>query len=292
LWAPFGDDPFTRADALQAGITADQLRGPYVRRVFRGVYVAAVVPDTLAVRAEAAMMLAPTGSVLSHHTAAALRGLPVPAAETVHVTIPDGRQRLRVKGITAHYRVVDMTELAGWPLTTPVANWCELATALDRDELVVLGDAMVKRQLVSCRALITAAAEHRFYGVRRARGAAVLVRPRVDSPAETRSRLLVVDYGLPEPIAGYVVTDELGERIDAVDLAWPQYLVIIEYDGDLHRTTRSKWRYDNRKRDDLRTLGWTVIVLTADDLTRYRSRTLERIAAALRAGGWTPQGRR
>ena len=36
--------PFTRADALAAGISATMLRGSRFRRLFRGVYISADVP--------------------------------------------------------------------------------------------------------------------------------------------------------------------------------------------------------------------------------------------------------
>ena len=51
--------PFTRADALAAGITPKLLRGSRFRRLSRGVYTSAEVPITPLVRAQAVLVLHP-----------------------------------------------------------------------------------------------------------------------------------------------------------------------------------------------------------------------------------------
>lgn len=68
--------PVTPADAHAVGITDDVLRGPRFRRVYPGVPGPTAAPDPVRTRASAALMLVPDG-VLSHHTAATRRELPV-----------------------------------------------------------------------------------------------------------------------------------------------------------------------------------------------------------------------
>jgi hypothetical protein len=206
----------------------------------------------------------------------------------IHASVAPDVDRPRTVGIVIHRCAVAPTEYRGLAVSEPAHNWRELAAYLDRTELVVLGDALVRRRLTTCARLLALAGDGVFAGCVVARAAAALVRPRVASPPETAARLLAIDNGFPEPVAGFVVTDALGEYLAEVDLAWPAYWLIIEYDGDLHRTERRKWRFDQRKRDQLRQLGWTVIVLTADDLYRYGRVTIDRIARALRDGGWAP----
>jgi hypothetical protein len=63
-----------------------------------------------------------------------------------------------------------------------------------------------------------------------------LVRAKVDSPMETRSRLLLVFAGLPEPQPGQEILDEHGQCVATVDLGYRAAKIAIEYDGDLHRT--------------------------------------------------------
>jgi len=67
-------------------------------------------------------------------------------------------------------------------------------------ELVTAGDSLVRRAGVEPDRLIEAASSARgVRGARLARQAAALVRRGVDSPMESRLRLLLVLAGLPEP---------------------------------------------------------------------------------------------
>ena len=69
----FLDGPFLGSHAVAAGVlTTKQLRGPLVRRVFRGVYVTAGTPVDHLVRAEAAGLLVPADGALSGPSAAAV----------------------------------------------------------------------------------------------------------------------------------------------------------------------------------------------------------------------------
>lgn len=57
--------PFTRAEALAAGVTDRRLRGPAFRRLFTGVYVATDVSVDTRLRARAALRIAPAGALLA-----------------------------------------------------------------------------------------------------------------------------------------------------------------------------------------------------------------------------------
>ena len=62
--------PFTVAEARAAGLARWQCEGRRFQRVVTGVYVAADVALTTRALASAALLVAPPGSVLSHHSAA------------------------------------------------------------------------------------------------------------------------------------------------------------------------------------------------------------------------------
>lgn len=49
-------------------------------------------------------------------------------------------------------------------------------------------------------------------------------------------------------------------------LAWVEFKVGVEYDGDHHRTDKVQWRRDNEKRERLRAHGWILIIVTAQNL--------------------------
>lgn len=83
---------------------------------------------------------------------------------------------------------------------------------------------------------------------------------------KTRTRLALMLFGLPIPQTQYGITDSENGYTYTVDMAYPQYKVAIEYDGDHHRRFRKQYVRDQQKRRRLRQLGWTVIEVFADDL--------------------------
>lgn len=277
--------PFRAARAAAMGVSAATLRGPRFRTPFSGVRVAADLEDTLRLRAAAALVALPAGSALSCHTAAELRRLPVPREPLVHADVPERHPRTRVRGILAHHRDVPVVTLQGLPLCTSAENFLELAEHLALVDLVIVGDQLVRHGWVKLdvlRAAVAGAAGRRE--VSRARRGAHLVRAGVDSPLETRIRLLLVLAGLPCPVPGFRVMID-GQFIGFVDLAYPEYHVVIECDGDLHRTLKKKWRLDVATREALRDLGWTVIVLTWDDYAVRPANTVGRVARELARRG-------
>lgn len=273
--------PFRLDEAVALGLSRKVLRGRRFRRVRRGVYAEVSLPDGLATQADAVLLLLP-GATLSHQTSASLRGLPVPSGDLVHVTVAPGGARPELAGVCVHQRAVGRVHLDGRPHTEPAQNFAELAEHLALVDLVVAGDAMIRRSMVSRDDLLRAAhSRARRRGRTVSTRAADLVRPRVDSPMETRVRLLLVLAGLPEPEPGHVIRDADGGWIGEVDLAYPEHRIAIEYHGDVHRRSRGQWRSDVTKTELLRDLGWTVTVLTSDDVTGRPDRTLERVRVAL-----------
>jgi hypothetical protein len=119
--------------------------------------------------------------------------------------------------------------------------------------------------------------------VKRLRAAAALARPRVESPKETETRLLLVDAGLPEPLTNYVITDAEGNFVARVDLAWPRLRACVEYEGEGHRTDRDQFRKDITRRERLEDHGWRVIRITDDDLRHGGHEFIRRVRTVLQA---------
>ena len=276
--------PFTVADAAAYGVTPTMLQGRRYRRLFQGVYVAADVPDSVELRFDGAALLV-AGGIASCHTAAELARLPVPPADGVHLRVASGARRPRVNGITIHggANPVDTDQTWGRPATAPVQTFLDLARHLPLVDLVVYGDALVRRGGTSSGALIQAADEVRAPGAPTARRAARLVRSRVDSPRETMLRLLIVLSGLPEPLVGTDVRDAQGDWLARPDLQYAAVRIAIEYDGEHHRTSRRQWSLDIRRKENLDAEHWRVIVVTAEDLDLRPAVTLGRIHSALLA---------
>jgi very-short-patch-repair endonuclease len=143
--------PFTRAQAIAAGITDAMLRGPGYRRLFRGVHIRSDVTLWPTVYAEAALLLHPATAFVSHHSGAEAYRLPVPDQHETHISVLEKADRRRRDGIRHHLAAADaaVTVHNGLRVSAPAQLFVEMGRWLNLVDLVVLGDAMVRRGLVS-----------------------------------------------------------------------------------------------------------------------------------------------
>ncbi|PZF79147.1 endonuclease domain-containing protein [Jiangella anatolica] len=277
---PFCSRPFRVRDATSAGLAVDLLDGPRFRRPFRGVRVPASLPESFVTTCRAARLALPRDAAFSHETAALLCDLPVPAFDgDLDVIVPPGAVVPQVAGMDGHTGLDPATvvEVHGLPVVRPERTFVHVAATWRRSDLVVLGDAILRRWSTSDHLHDEVAGLPRHRGIVRAREALRLIRLGVDSPMETRVRLLIVDAGLPCPEIGVNVVDRTGAWLARPDLSYPRLRIAIEYDGDHHRTDQRQWRRDRFRDEHLRDAGWVVIPLTADDVHRHPGRTVERI---------------
>jgi hypothetical protein len=95
LWAVPG------SEAIRTGtLTAGQLRGPGVRRLFQDVYVPARFSDSHELRCEGAALILPPEAVITGRSAATLRGVKLARpTDPVEVLIPESVQVNRRAGI-------------------------------------------------------------------------------------------------------------------------------------------------------------------------------------------------
>ena len=278
--------PFRRSQALASGIRDGALNGPDFRRLFYDVYIASAVVVTSAVRAEAALLVNREGSHVSHHTAAELWGAYVPHDPDTHLTVPGSLTRRR--GIRTHRRngVATVTQRAGIPVSSPTQVFLELAAVLPLVELVAVGDSLVRARRVAPAALVAAAREWRGHGARLARRAAALVRDGVDSPMETRLRVLIVLAGLPEPTVNHTIRNDSGDVVMRFDLSYPAIRLAIEDDGRQHAESDQQWGSDIERREALDRGGWRLLVVRAKDIYVTPAQTLSRIVAVLHELGF------
>jgi len=196
--------PFSRAEARAAGLTTETLLSRRFHKIFWDTYVARDVLITPVLRARALIRLVPSGSYVSHHTAAELWGAAPPADGATHVTLPSPSGRLVRQGVHSHYRKhpAQTTLRKGVLISTPEQTFLDLAAVgVGLVDLVVVADGLIKAGHTSPSRLIETAAKWDGRGCRLARRAAALARKGVDSPQETRIRLLLVLAGLPEPVS-------------------------------------------------------------------------------------------
>jgi hypothetical protein len=280
--------PFPRWRGLRAGISRHALDGAEFRRVLHGIAVAASVPDTPRLRAEAALVCFFDSAHASHATAARVWEVPVRLPPGDDVTVPEVGHRLRRRGVRCHVRPgVPTTMVDGVRVSTLPQLFVELAEMLPLVELVVVGDWMLRRRGVTAEELAAAARRTEAEAGQLARRAARYVRPRVDSPMETRSRMLLVLAALPEPRVNAVVRDEDGCVVRRHDMDWPKVRLALEFDGRHHVEREDQWEKDLLRREAAEGDGWRVIVLVARDIYRRPEQTVERVFAALRDRGAT-----
>jgi very-short-patch-repair endonuclease len=146
---------------------------------------------------------------------------------------------------------------------------------------MLLGDSLVKAKRTTPERLIRAAEDSRGYRCRSARRAARYVRAGVDSPMESRLRMLLVLAGLPEPTVNFVLWGATGEWELRFDLYYAEYKLLVEYDGQQHAENSAQWESDIYRREELDRRGLRLIVVTSNGIYRQPLRTLQRVRAAL-----------
>ncbi len=245
--------PFTRQQALRAGITPGQLRHPRWTSRFRSVYEQPD-PDTDLFSVCRALSLAlPDDAVFSHLTAAALRRWWLPyrgPQRPIEVTVPPGRmlERKGVRCIRSELSPDEVEEIAGLRVTTGLRTLQDLAVQWSLIDLVVMADSVLR--LGDCEsaqwALDNCVPGRR--GVCTLRRALSLADPRSESAMETVLRTVIVIPGMPVPTPQAILRDEGGEWLARVDLLGADGKSVLEFDGAnhdepaRHAEDTSRWR--------------------------------------------------
>ena len=239
------------------------------------------------VRVQAALLLHPPTAFASHVSAARVYQLPVPDLLDEHVMVLDRADRHPRRGIRTHIATAGtrVVRYRGVRLSDLRQMFIQLASILSLVGLVVVGDAMVKRFKLPVDELVEACAVSLDRHAVAARRAASYVRKGVDSPMETRLRMLIVLAGLPEPKVNVKLYDARGKVRRRLDLSYPEIRLIIEYDGRQHAEDLVQWNSDLERREEFDDDGWRILVVTAKGIYREPERTLARVRKALIARG-------
>jgi very-short-patch-repair endonuclease len=254
--------PFRGSEALAAGLlTRGVLRGPRFHKLFPDVYVPAHLEVTFALRSRAAFLLVRGRGVVAGYSAAELLGAScvrpgAPAPAEVQM-LPEQQARQR-PGLVVHRHRLREHECAvrsGVGLTHAVRTAFDLGRrAPGLTEKVVAVDTVAHRRF-PVEAVRRLARDHLgAHGSGELRTVLELADPRAESPMESRIRMALVLAGLPPPEVQFPV---LGGRY-RLDLAYPERMLAVEYDGDEHRT-QARARQDLEREAALARLGWTVL---------------------------------
>ena len=229
-------------------------------------------------------------------SAAALQGLPVRPGADVQVGVPAGTRAPRRAGVRARAIAIspeDVIRFRGFvAMTSPVRTWLDLAAGVALDELVAVGDSMIRPpdELSSPGEFAAVVQRYpRAHGSRLARRAIPLLSPAAESYAESQLRVLLHLAGFPPPLVNPVIRDG-GRFVARVDLMFREYGVVVEYEGSHHGTDLAQWRRDMSRIGSIQALGYIVERAHADDL-RDPVPLLTRLAAHLSVRGWAGQWR-
>ncbi|PWG66614.1 hypothetical protein DF196_02940 [Bifidobacterium callitrichidarum] len=233
-------------------------------------------------------------------TALTLQSVPLPAdcdldAEVLHTVSSTKAKRIRVRNSPLRAHTWKAVSVAGRVRMNQHVfaidlfhAWAQLAVHVPLLSLIALGDSIITAtaQQPSLAKGRDASDIHRdfavfvdglasFNGKTACVRAAALVMPNVDSPKETECRLALQRHGIPCPVVNYTIPGmsfKSGVSM-TLDMAWPEYRVGVEYDGDQHRTDKAQWRRDQGKRDRLRVRGWMIFSVTAANLVDDSARS-------------------
>jgi len=176
----------------------------------------------------------------------------------------------------------------GLPVLHPVDHWLQMAGIPD-DDMIQIGDGFLRRRsaqltIEDMRRRLNELAGWR--GAKQARRAMKLVRPGTDSIYESKTRLILIHAGLPEPAVNPAVWCIAADATYHVDLGYVKQKIGIEYDGKGHSDTYQQMEIDADRRRNLQDAGWFIINVTAKQLAHPASliRSIQ-TALILRAPG-------
>jgi very-short-patch-repair endonuclease len=250
------------------------LRSARFARPFCGVR-SVRVDESLLGRCEAYAVRMPVGAqCFSHVTAARLWGMPLPMGleqdRRIHVASVDGT-RPRPRGVVGHDLHAGAHRFGlrhGLPVTDVVSTFLALTAMLAFDDLVAVADHLLLvprvpadgdlRPYACSEDLI--AAVRRFHGRGKtiARSAVRWMRAGAESRQETLLRLDLLRAGLPAPELNVPILGG-GRFLAYGDIVYSRWKVLVEYDGEQHRTSSAQYRRDIERHDDLVRAGWLFV---------------------------------
>jgi len=167
------------------------------------------------------------------------------------------------------------------PVSDAADTWLSLASELSPPDLVAVGDHLILeprvldprdiRPYVTIDELHDRLAHFSGRGAQAAASALRLMRHGAESRPETLLRLLLGRAGFPEPLLQAEIVDDGGHFHGFADLYYPEFKVIVEYDGDHHRTRVSQYDRDITRIDEFIASGNAVVRVRAARIFRSPS---------------------
>lgn len=300
------DRPFTSRQAEAAGVSRGVLRrllrDHYIRRLLKGVFVAAQAPDSLMLRAQALRLVVPEFTVIVDWTAVWLYTGLLPPNQ--HLEVPPvslfrhrGKGRLRNSLCSSGERSFieeDLVTIAGLTVTTPLRTAWDIGRFTHRDIAIGALDALLRLASFPREEMLAGVERFRRQrGVVQLRQLAPLADGRAESLGESVLRLRWLDLpSLPRPEPQVPILDEDGHVIYRLDLGVTELRFAAEYDGEEFHTDDADVEHDRQRRGWIeRNRDWRIEAVRKENVfgaTRDVERLLyEGVARARRRLGRT-----
>lgn len=264
----------------QSGLTRRQFRGALdaglLRRVFRGMYVDNLIPDSRQLRIDSVKPVMPSHGVLCGCSAGWVMGLDVfPPGRRFDFTpeclVPIGTGRSRSPLISCRRALIDpsnVMETGGVLHTIPVRTVSDLLRKLRRPYALSAADTFAHAGLITpARVQLYLTGLKGFRGIVQARSLAELIEPKRESPGESWQSLRLVDAGFPVPTPQLVVTDRFGREIARIDNAYRAAMIAMEYNGrEFHSLDEDVESDDGRESMLSRLYGWRLVSTDKNDI--------------------------
>ncbi len=263
--------PFSLDEARRVGLSRELLRGKAWRRIGRGLYAYAGLPDDPWKLLQGWVRMLPRDAVFAGLTAAWLYGLDFDPIHPIEVIVPPDSQARSRAGLTVRHRCnIESAVVRGLRALTVHRTLSDLSIRLSAVETLIALDAAIKAGLVDRPSLLAC---------NRLRRLGELAMP-AESPMETRLRWLPIEAGLPEPEVQTDLHDAHGRFVGRADLHYRMARLVIEYDGGNHRDRLVE---DNRRQNALINAGYRVLRFTASDVYNRAEAVAAVVRSALHA---------
>ncbi len=289
---------FSVGAAGELGVTRARLRAADLGSPFHGIRSSTTAPPSSLI--QQCLVYAPRltpWQFFSHETALALRGVCTPEwpyVPRIHVSAYRPAREPRTQGVVGHRLQARAPAFSAGLLDLrvehPVRAWRQCGRLWPLDDLVAAADALLsgRTPMADAKQLRSEVSEMGDVRGGVLRAAVDLARPGVRSPRETRLRLLLARNGLPAPEVNADIFDSRGMFVAEIDLAFPRWMVAVEYDGRVHAEDERQFARDADRWAAIRAAGWDHVRVLNHHLRDGGASAVALARDALVRAGWRP----
>jgi very-short-patch-repair endonuclease len=276
----------TRVQARERGVSdsgiSRRVQSGRWATVHPGVFRVVGAPRSEHQQALAAVLW--TSGALSHASAGRLLHFEHMAGADLHVTV-EYQRSYRSDAFTLHRTMalpdIDRKFVDGICCTSATRTMIDCAPDLDDESFEAAFEAG-RRMGLTTRTLMQRRATElcgrgRSGSDRVKRILAISEGRALESRLEVKTARLLRTVALPPPMRQYALAQY------RLDFAWPWLRLAIECDGFERHGNRLAWKRDRRRIAAIEALGWRIVHLTWEDVTRRPGETVDRIGLAIAA---------